>query len=436
MSRLSFELDSALYHAADAELPVEVRRPDLTLERHVLSSQSIEVKPGTYYVSVRLPGGQELSDYVRVPRNKNTTANLTLAPSDRSPFEDLAVQHYLGVKQIPSLARETLSEIHPEVVAEESPRIGLGQEVAAEVSSAEEEMARAVFSEDPFRIRLFTGNVLTGNRPSQLDELEISTQADLGGGTVMNLSMPPTDSWPVLMQVVHKGALVWNVSLPISDQTGCLVVAYQSASGQPRWDIHLNNLTATALLNYMSQNRYGEVEVASTAIDAEDALRGKSKDALTAAVGAYALLRLGDLDRLHDWTANLQSWFPTFPDGAAIRGEHLARLGDHPAAARSFLKLAARGLPIFTEGITYALNRLRLYSSLTSLRENELSSRDEGFGKQEGPQLEALLKKLEQFRPFLDLGSPYTAFTGLNPSRPDARLFESRKSPPGTMSFS
>jgi hypothetical protein len=33
-------------------------------------------------------------------------------------------------------------------------------------------------------------------------------------------------------------------------------------------------------------------------------------DPIAAAVGAYALLRFAELDRLHDWTANLYDRFP------------------------------------------------------------------------------------------------------------------------------
>ena len=39
------------------------------------------------------------------------------------------------------------------------------------------------------------------------------------------------------------------------------------------------------------------------------------------------LLRLGELDRLHDWTHNLAELVPVAPDGLAPWGEHQARLG-------------------------------------------------------------------------------------------------------------
>src|SRR5439155_215308 len=65
---------------------------------------------------------------------------------------------------------------------------------------------------------------------------------------------------------------------------------------------------------------------------AESLILQKRLDAVSAAVGAYLVLRLGQTARLGDWTENLRQWFPWLPDGAAIRGEPLARVGRHAEA--------------------------------------------------------------------------------------------------------
>src|SRR2546423_15128052 len=96
----------------------------------------------------------------------------------------------------------------------------------------------------------------------------------------------------------------------------------------------------------------------SPELDAEELLEDKQQDPIAAAVGGYALLRFSALERLHDWTANLHSWFEWLPDGAAIRGEHLARMGQHDEALDAFLTLPSRGLPLFSDGLAYAVNRL------------------------------------------------------------------------------
>src|SRR5262249_10827871 len=71
--------------------------------------------------------------------------------------------------------------------------------------------------------------------------------------------------------------------------------------------------------------------------EAESLLQGKIADPIGAAIGGYALLRLNELERTHDWTENLSSWFDWLPDGAVIAGEKAARLGDYALALENFL---------------------------------------------------------------------------------------------------
>jgi hypothetical protein len=95
---------------------------------------------------------------------------------------------------------------------------------------------------------------------------------------------------------------------------------------------------------------------------AEDLLWGKMSNPVAAALGGYALLRQGNLERLHNWPMNLASWFDWLPDGAVIAGELVARRGDHPSAANFFLLAIRRGLPIFNEGFSTLLSRVRYYA--------------------------------------------------------------------------
>jgi hypothetical protein len=131
-------------------------------------------------------------------------------------------------------------------------------------------------------------------------------------------------------------------------------------------------------------------------------LQGKMNDPIAAAVGAYALLRFADLTRLHDWTKNLCDWFPWLPDSAAIRAEHLARSGDHAAAIEIFLSLRERGVPMFTDGLSYALDRLRLY---TDTWRNELDA-----GQRD--RLDWLFDHLKRLAPAVDFGSPVLRLVG------------------------
>jgi hypothetical protein len=105
----------------------------------------------------------------------------------------------------------------------------------------------------------------------------------------------------------------------------------------------------------------------SRALTAEQLLVEKNLDPIAACVGAYTLLELGNLEGLHNWTANLMDRFPQVPDGAAIRAEHLARLGKHDEAADAFLALKRRGLPVFLDGVSFVASRLNLYARVPHL---------------------------------------------------------------------
>jgi len=85
--------------------------------------------------------------------------------------------------------------------------------------------------------------------------------------------------------------------------------------------------------------------------------------AVAAALGGYALLRAGQLDRLHHWPRNLADWFPWLPDGAVIAGEEAALEGDHTLAIKYVCDAGGRGLPVFGAGLSLLASRLREYSA-------------------------------------------------------------------------
>jgi hypothetical protein len=70
------------------------------------------------------------------------------------------------------------------------------------------------------------------------------------------------------------------------------------------------------------------------------------------------------MERLHDWTKNLYTWFGWLPDGAALYGEHLARLGEHEGAVKVFAEVPQRGLPVLADSFFYVYERLRSYTAL------------------------------------------------------------------------
>lgn len=77
-------------------------------------------------------------------------------------------------------------------------------------------------------------------------------------------------------------------------------------------------------------------------------------DPVGAALGAYALLRLGRVDEIGDWVEELTS---ALPDGAVIAAERAARAGESPD--RWLEEAVHRGVPMFSDGLSLLATRLR-----------------------------------------------------------------------------
>jgi hypothetical protein len=180
--------------------------------------------------------------------------------------------------------------------------------------------------------------------------------------------------------------------------------------------VHPRHDVADAMLTYSGKILFAEAQalVRSQAMNAEALLYEKRADPVAAAAGAYVLLRAGELKRLHDWTGNLCEWFSWLADGAAIRGEHLAREGRHEEALACLMKLDERGLPAFSDGLGYAVNRLTLYVR-------------SGMGGEEGKKL---LRELSAYALVADFRRTFTTFPGADPNNPGEQALSASKGAP------
>lgn len=147
-------------------------------------------------------------------------------------------------------------------------------------------------------------------------------------------------------------------------------------------------------------------------------LQDKHERPIGAAVGAYVLVLVGSpnlneaecvlpgnwLDR---WTSNLCFDFPWLVDGLCIRAEILARRGDHEEAIRLFCQLPERGLPMFTFGFRFALDRLSGYRNAAAkglLAARHLSRIESVLGS-----LQGLAGTVDFHRPVLSFWRPSSA---------------------------
>ena len=94
-----------------------------------------------------------------------------------------------------------------------------------------------------------------------------------------------------------------------------------------------------------------------------------------------------------------------------ILAEHLARLGEHKKALATLVELPKRGLPFFSSGLTYALNRLRQYKR--AVEKGDLAG--------DIKPLNALGAALGRYAGYIDVTRPKLTFMGTNPLRPSHR---------------
>ena len=94
---------------------------------------------------------------------------------------------------------------------------------------------------------------------------------------------------------------------------------------------------------------------------AKDLLHDKVDNPWAAAIGAYVLMRGGQLVRLRSWIERLDNDYPWLPDGTLLHAWTLLRL--ETAVDRScslFLAAHERGTPIYSQGLRLLLDGLKL----------------------------------------------------------------------------
>jgi hypothetical protein len=380
--------------AASPNFAVEVHDANLMLAGRGTFDGGVELEPGRdYFISAMLPDGSRVSTHAKLDPNVTEV----VLPRPAAAFATRAA----GQSQPTGLEADA---------APPAPLAMRGARAAR---------LRGKAAAAPWRVTGFCGNLLKGKPTSfRLDPVDLAAAgAGVGGATIDEAlaawSVKFKPKGPTYIRLVQPQLSVWNYAVPLGPKRDC-VIRLIRRSAELAIDIRLPNSNADLLLRYAGNNLLQEVSqtAESRAILAQDLLGAKFDSPIGATVGGYALLRLGQLDRLHDWTKNLYHYFPWLPDGIVIYAEHLARVGDHQQALEKLLELPQRGLPLFSSGLTYAVNRLRQYRR--PLEEGGLAG--------DMAALDALSKALERYAGFVDVTDPILKFMGTNSRKPTRRF--------------
>jgi hypothetical protein len=385
MTSVLFEIDLDSDQMNVMQVPIEIRRPNAALVSRTVAQQSVDLAPGKYIAVARLPSGQEIHKEFSVDLTNEIEVKLQLETADPSPIEG---------KELRRSARGFTGA--PRDRAASGPEISLTTGIRGTVN---------------LRLSAFAGNPLQGTSTRMTSDRWMTAVPRSARSESYEFHI--TNSSARIVQI-GSPLKALNILLPSAIQPAGHCRVIMNIGRELSIEMHPASPTADALLEYTAVGFASEaLTVASS--KAELLLKDKLADPIAAAIGAYTLLRLGDLTALHNWTKNLHDWFPWLPDGATILAEHLARLGRHSEAIDILLGLASRGLPIFTDGLTYALNRLRLYISIGGSPKVERLGVD--FEKLEF--LRHLLVQLQRFATYVDFRYPVLNYRALNPNNPE-----------------
>jgi hypothetical protein len=170
-------------------------------------------------------------------------------------------------------------------------------------------------------------------------------------------------------------------------------------------DAHLENEVADVMIRDATE--IDRTKRGAKALDARGMLQAKSEDPIAAAAGAVALLGIDQAERVHSWLRNLAEWFPWLPDGAALAAESSARLGHHGEAVEFLMMLGTRGIPMFSDALAWALDRLARYER----------SSGEPIGDRAA--IRRIRQRLQPFGEQQISGRSLTTFRALDPNVPD-----------------
>jgi hypothetical protein len=200
----------------------------------------------------------------------------------------------------------------------------------------------------------------------------------------------------IFAQLSRPAEIPLDVALPARN-TRCLLTVEEQAGTLYASALPGGTEAVERAAQFLAAGEDEHAALLTSEQEAESLLQGKVADPIGAAIGGYTLLRLNELDRTHNWTENLAAWFPWLPDGAVIAGEKEARRGQHRQALDYFFQARTRGLPLFTDGFSILVSRLRQYEANLDIPGQLL--------KEYAAHIQAFSAQLEKWSPFVDFSA-------------------------------
>ncbi|QCO08934.1 hypothetical protein D3868_07740 [Azospirillum brasilense] len=170
------------------------------------------------------------------------------------------------------------------------------------------------------------------------------------------------------------------------------------------------------MVRLRTDSRLQDIVTVVASLSRDDIDRYIAQHTGAAVATTYALLRTAPASLVDAAIAALDARPVRFADVALIRAERAARDGRYADALLGFVAAADRGLPMFSYGMNYLIDRLRFYAmtghSTAQGRALNLPASDLATAS-------SALERYQRFALFTDFDEAVLTYTGLDPEAPD-----------------
>ena len=369
--------------AERGHLPVHIRDGNGDIVARGVTGFPIPVPEGRYFATVLLPDGREIgvSDAIAVTNGAAERCTAGLCAIDPAAQMDVAV------------APAAMAAMTAPAVAGPSP-LPDAYTVAASLWRGN---WFDIWDGDDTRVRILpdrpvalsTGEPLVLEGSNEVDQLMVFTVPG-ERGSISRYTIVPYDLVPA-----QRGSSR-RITATLDMSSGSPEVCFRTGSDEVNT---LLSFVEAGILTNMVTVTSEMVKRAEAGTDVGSATM------LGGITGCYILLRANALDSVENWLAQIERIEPGLADVNALRVELLARHGRHDEAVELLRTMVKGRAPWFRAGLSYLLERLRLYVDVTNNPDDPFS-----LSPADKAQFKYARNKLELVLPLMNNGRYIATF--------------------------
>ncbi len=373
------------------DLPVKVRSATGALVGSGVSGQRIVVPPGAYRVAVVMPNGHELfaAQATHVQAGRIAIPRIVL-PDEATRTEMVSRANPVSLQMTESLSADTMMMDAEAPAGRQIPVQQWCGKWLGDWSGPAEALASGL-RPDSFILTETEQKILPAD---DAHDRFLITRYQALGRDMLRFTIVPHDE---CITCIGEEAQARLILATVREDSDPPAIKYASSI----------STETNALLNFVDAGVLGEMQTVSSAFIGQgaSAMLQARVSLLRGMTGAYVMLRANSLDGMEDWLNQLGGMAPALPDTHTLKAELLARLGRHDEAVLSLRHAMNALCPWFRAGVSYLLERLRLYTDLDEDTRKTLALAPEDWAH-----FEKARKRLERLAPMLVVGQIFTTF--------------------------